>query len=112
ACTVELVGDPVDRDRLDRGIAEDHLLDTVRGRVTLEGGEYIFREEGAECRDPSHEAERDLLRPVGVPRRAGGAEPLVAGRPPYRLDQALVGRVDARGQSEVHLRLVARARRV
>ena len=40
----QLVGEAIDRDRLEAGVAEDDLVMALRGRVALEGGLDVLLE--------------------------------------------------------------------
>src|SRR5439155_1138821 len=105
ALAVELVGDPVRGDRLDRRIAEDDLLDAVRRRVALERRQHVLRQERPERGDLPEEREGHGLGPFGL-ARGGGPEPLIAGRPPDLLDEDLARRIKMGGDRETQLRLV------
>ena len=45
----QLVGEAIDRDRLQAGIAEDDLVIALGGRVALEGGLHVLLQHHAQC---------------------------------------------------------------
>ncbi len=112
ALCVQLVRDAVGRDRLDRRVAEDDLLDAVRRRIALEGGEHVLREQRAQRGDLTQQRQRRRARPFRIAGRSGRAESLVAHRPANLLQEDFVGGVEVRGDGEAHAALVEQARGV
>jgi hypothetical protein len=70
---VELVRDPVHRDRADRGIRRDDLAVAARGRVGAEGGVDVLVEPRADLGQPRQERLDDRLL-LAVARRADRIE--------------------------------------
>ena len=57
----QLVGDAVDRDRFQAGIAEDDLVIALRRRVAFEGGLHVVIEQIADVRQLAEQLDRLLL---------------------------------------------------
>ena len=58
---VQFVGDAVDGDRLQAGVAEDDLVVALRGRVAAEGRVHVLFERLAHVRQPAQQFDRLLL---------------------------------------------------
>ena len=64
----------------DARIAEQRLVDELRGRVADEGGVDVGLEQGADRGQPRHERVGDLVGPVLARAAVGGVGAVVAAR--------------------------------
>ena len=82
AQAVQLVGDAIDRDRLQAGIAEDDFVVALGRRVAAKGGLHVLFEHLADLRQPPQQFDRLLLGRAPRSRRAGASsQQLVAQGP-------------------------------